>query len=82
MAEKQHRHALVGALAEGRMRRRSALCRGHLTAPAITPPATQETAMRSPYRPSLWTRLTGRRVRRALRAPEPADLGTAFGMEQ
>ncbi len=34
-----------------------------------------------PAPPSLFALLTGRR-RRAARAPEPADLGTAFGMEQ
>ena len=31
--------------------------------------------------PSLLARLTGRR-RRSRRPPEPADMGTAFGMEQ
>jgi hypothetical protein len=31
--------------------------------------------------PSLIARLTGRRPR-TLRPPEPADMGTAFGMEQ
>jgi hypothetical protein len=36
--------------------------------------------MSKPSSPSLLARLTGRR--RAPRAPEPADMGTAFGMEQ
>lgn len=37
--------------------------------------------MTRPIPPSLFERLFGRRGTRR-RAPEPADLGTAFGMEQ
>jgi hypothetical protein len=37
--------------------------------------------MADPIAPSLISRLTSRR-RRTVRAPEPADLGTAFGMER
>jgi hypothetical protein len=46
-----------------------------------TPPPLPEYAMPFAATPSLLARLTGRRLHRQ-RQPEPADMGTAFGMEQ
>lgn len=46
-----------------------------------TPPPLLEYAMPPAVAPSLLARLTGRRRHRQ-RRPEPADMGTAFGMEQ